>query len=93
MMKIVVFALAGWFGLVAVWLLISPLGFYTTVPGVADSGPLNLHFARDVGLAFLVSAVALFVGAQQGNRVTLEDVLETDAWARRRAVSIMEEDS
>lgn len=68
MMKIVVFALAGWFGLVAVWLLISPLGFYTTVPGVADSGPLNLHFARDVGLAFSVSALALFVGAQQGNR-------------------------
>lgn len=68
MMKMVIFALAGWFAIVAIWLLISPLGFYTTVPGVAGSGPLNLHFARDVGLAFLVSAVALFVGAQQGNR-------------------------
>jgi len=32
-------------------------------------------------------------GAIPGSRVTLEDVLETDAWARRRAVSIMEEDS
>ena len=32
-------------------------------------------------------------GAIPGNRVTLEDVLETDAWARRRAASIMEEES
>ena len=32
-------------------------------------------------------------GAHQGNRVTLEDVLEADAWARRHAVTVMEEDS
>ena len=32
-------------------------------------------------------------GAIPANRVTLEDVLETDTWARQRAVSIMEEES
>jgi 1-deoxy-D-xylulose-5-phosphate reductoisomerase len=32
-------------------------------------------------------------GAQRGNRVTLEDVLEADAWARQQAVTVMEEDS
>ena len=32
-------------------------------------------------------------GAEPGNRVTLEDVLEADTWARRRAVAVMEEDS
>jgi 1-deoxy-D-xylulose-5-phosphate reductoisomerase len=32
-------------------------------------------------------------GADRGNRVTLEDVVEADAWARRRAVAVMEEDS
>ena len=32
-------------------------------------------------------------GADAGNRVTLEDVLEADAWARRQAVAVMEEDS
>ena len=32
-------------------------------------------------------------GADAGNRVTLEDVLEADAWARRHAVTVMEEDS
>ncbi|MDA3859336.1 MAG: hypothetical protein PF480_14160 [Roseovarius sp.] len=68
MIKLAIFSLAGWFGLVSVWLLISPAGYYATVPGVAASGPLNPHFARDVGLAFLVSAAALFIGAQRGNR-------------------------
>ncbi len=66
MIRLVLLALTGGFGLVAIWLLISLLGFYTTVPGVAASGALNPHFARDVELAFLVSAVALSVGAQQG---------------------------
>lgn len=32
-------------------------------------------------------------GADEGNRVTLEDVLEADAWARRQAVAVMEEGS
>jgi len=32
-------------------------------------------------------------GANAGNRVTLEDVLEADRWSRRRAVAVMEEDS
>lgn len=32
-------------------------------------------------------------GAEAGNRVTLEDVLDADAWARRQAVAVMEEDS
>lgn len=66
MIRLVRLALAGGFGLVAVWLLISLLEFYTPVPGVAASGPLNPHFAQDVGLAFLVSTVAPSVGAQRG---------------------------
>ncbi len=32
-------------------------------------------------------------GAEAENRVTLEDVLDADAWARRQAVAVMEEDS
>lgn len=63
MTRFPLFVLAAWFGITALWLLISPAGFYTTIPGVSESGPLNLHFARDVGLAFAVSAVALGYGA------------------------------
>ena len=63
MTRFPLFVLAAWFAITALWLLISPAGFYTTIPGVAESGPLNVHFARDVGLAIAVSAVALAYGA------------------------------
>jgi hypothetical protein len=36
------------------WLLLAPMGFYLTVPGVSETGPFNPHFLRDVGCAFLV---------------------------------------
>ncbi|MGB8267320.1 MAG: hypothetical protein WCE44_13395 [Candidatus Velthaea sp.] len=36
---------------VAAWLFVAPEAFYATVPGVADSGPLNAHLLRDVGIA------------------------------------------
>ena len=33
--------------------------WYQTIPGVAQTGPMNVHFAKDVGLAYLSSGVAL----------------------------------
>lgn len=33
--------------------------WYTSVPGVSLTGPLNFHFARDVALAYLASGAAL----------------------------------
>ncbi len=33
--------------------------WYDTIPGVVQTGPLNIHFARDVALAFLSSGMAL----------------------------------
>ena len=36
-----------------------PADWYVTVPGVADTGPLNAHFIRDVGVAYLVSGAAM----------------------------------
>jgi hypothetical protein len=44
----------------AVWMLAAPLHWYAQIPGVADSGPANIHFIRDIGCAFLVVALALF---------------------------------
>jgi hypothetical protein len=41
-------------------LLLTPRAFYDLVPGVAETGPFNPHFARDAGAAFLVAASGLF---------------------------------
>ena len=40
-------------------MLANPQSWYLGVPGVAATGPLNLHFVRDIGCAFLVAAGGL----------------------------------
>jgi hypothetical protein len=47
----------------AVVMLFDPRLWYDTLPGVSSSGPLNAHFARDIGCANLVAAVVLLVRA------------------------------
>jgi len=41
----------------AVWMLAAPEHWYHTLPGVSHTGPLNLHFVRDIGAAYLAAAV------------------------------------
>lgn len=43
----------------AAFIWVMPMRFYDGVPGVAETGPFNDHFLRDVGLAYLVSGLAL----------------------------------
>jgi len=44
----------------AAWMLVAPEHWYLNLPaGVPDTGPLNVHFVRDIGCAFVVSGVAL----------------------------------
>lgn len=45
------------FGLAA-QMLFQPEDWYQTTPGVPDTGPMNIHFIRDIGAAFLMSGVA-----------------------------------
>lgn len=33
--------------------------WYQLIPGVAETGPFNLHFVRDIGCAYLVCGAAL----------------------------------
>ncbi len=42
--------------------------FYSQVPGLAAMGPFNMHFVRDVGLAFFASGAALCWGVWNGHK-------------------------
>jgi hypothetical protein len=59
----------GLIGLGVLWILTGisifadPMSFYEIVPGLRLMGPFNMHFIRDVGLAFVVSGGALAWGA------------------------------
>jgi len=45
------------------FMLMSPLRWYYSVPGVTTTGPFNQHFIRDIGLIFLFVGAAFLVGA------------------------------
>lgn len=44
------------------FMLVSPANWYFAVPGVTTTGPFNQHFVRDIGLIFLLVAIAMLVG-------------------------------
>ena len=49
----------------ALWMLLAPAGWYADLPAdVPDFGPLNVHFVRDIGCAFLTVGVALIIAAR-----------------------------
>lgn len=48
---------------VAAVMLVAPALWYERFPGVLESGPLNHHFARDLGCAFLAAGGALVYAA------------------------------
>ena len=41
------------------WMIAAPFHWYAAIPGVAATGPANPHFIRDIGCAYLVTALAL----------------------------------
>lgn len=58
-MRILTFILAAMMGLNGVYMFVDPPGWYAAVPGVPDTGPLNLHFVRDIGLAYVTAGIGL----------------------------------
>ena len=60
-----IFLLFGFLNLIsALWMLISPEHWYYNLPvGIPESGPLNIHFIRDIGCIFLLLGCALVMGA------------------------------
>ena len=53
-------------------MLIAPEPWYWTVPGVAERGPFNHHFVRDIGMAYLLVGGCFAAGiAVAGQRPAL----------------------
>ena len=57
--KITAFVLGAMMAANGVYMFVDPAAWYEAVPGVPDTGPLNLHFVRDIGLAYLTAGAAL----------------------------------
>ena len=59
MTRIIAVVLAVILGGNAVVQLAAPLAWYDAVPGVPGTGAFNPHFVRDIGAAYLVTAMGL----------------------------------
>jgi hypothetical protein len=59
--RIVAWILGGGLIGVAALMLVSPATWYQNHPGVADHGPLNEHFVRDIACANLVVGAAIIL--------------------------------
>lgn len=58
-MRILTLILAALMAANGVYMFVDPPGWYAAVPGVPDTGPLNLHFVRDIGIAYFTASAAL----------------------------------
>jgi len=58
-MRVLALILGLWHAANGVVMLVAPSEWYAMVPDVADTGPANVHFIRDIGLAFLGAGLAL----------------------------------
>ena len=67
-MRYLLGGLSAFYSLYAVYMWFAPQHWYDTTPGVAMMGPFNLHFIRDVAIAFLVSGAALGWGVWKTDR-------------------------
>lgn len=45
-----------------VYMLVQPEAWYQSLPSVPHIGPLNVHFVRDIGAAYLASGVGILIG-------------------------------
>jgi hypothetical protein len=56
----------------SVWMLVSPLSWYQEFPaGIPHTGPFNAHFVRDLGVVYLIVALAFWWAARNVARSRL----------------------
>jgi hypothetical protein len=65
-MRILAIVLGALMAANGVFMFVDPPSWYAAVPGVPDTGPLNLHFVRDIGIAYGVAGVAIIWGPLGG---------------------------
>ncbi len=63
-MRTILIILAAWHGAGGIFMLVAPEAWYAFAPDVTETGPANLHFIRDIGLAFIASAACLVAAAR-----------------------------
>ncbi len=64
MVRIFLVVLGAFHALNGLTMIVSPEGWYVLVPGVTMTGPANVHFIIDIGLAFLASGAGMMLGAR-----------------------------
>lgn len=65
-MRFILLALAAYHGINGAFMLIAPEIWYDTVPGASHTGAYNIHFIKDIGLAFLAAGFALGYAGWRG---------------------------
>ncbi|NNC38343.1 MAG: hypothetical protein EX271_01365 [Acidimicrobiales bacterium] len=68
MWKSILYVIAFYNFVLALYMWFAPMAWYEATPGVAAMGPFNLHFIRDVALAYLVSALAIIWGLKKWDK-------------------------
>jgi hypothetical protein len=59
LLKVITLGLAGLMAANGAYMFMDPLAWYHAIPGVPDTGPLNIHFVRDIGIAYFTAGVAI----------------------------------
>ena len=65
-LRIILAAVALLLALNGLNMLFDPAGWYASVPSVPHTGPLNPHFVRDIGIAYLTSSLSVGLAAWRG---------------------------
>ena len=42
-------------------MIVAPMTWYEMAPGASETGPFNVHFVRDIGIAFTAAGVGLWL--------------------------------
>lgn len=66
MVRFVLFIIAAGYTGTAAFMIVAPAAFYATFPNVPITGPYNMHFVIDAGIAFGVAAGLIGFGAARG---------------------------
>jgi len=70
-MKQLIYALAAYFFITGLYLLVAPHEFYNNTPGLTLMGPFNFHFIRDISATFAVAGAGMFWGMRNQNKAVI----------------------